>query len=143
MEGAEGEDAAAMLEGVIFEIVDLPGNLLGRAIGNAIVQLDVDAAGYGWFVDTTPWDNEEFTVYAGHELVAAGVSPAEGRVDLLTVVLHELTHILGYGHTDEGLMDGTLLLGTRRLLLDDCDGLIQGDDLRAGAVDLAFASFAW
>jgi hypothetical protein len=36
-------------------------------------------------------------------------------MDLLTVVMHELGHILGRGHTsDGGLMDETLPLGTRR-----------------------------
>ena len=44
-------------------------------------------------------------------------SPAANRVDLLTTVMHELTHALGYGHSDSvDLMYPTLLLGERRSL---------------------------
>ena len=36
-----------------------------------------------------------------------------GRMDLLTVFEHELGHILGYEHTDYGLMSPTLATGVR------------------------------
>jgi hypothetical protein len=42
-------------------------------------------------------------------------SPAYGRYDLLTAVLHELGHLQGHDHTDDGLMVATLPTGTRRL----------------------------
>ena len=35
------------------------------------------------------------------------------RMDLLTVVEHELEHLLGYEHTDGGLMNETLATGMR------------------------------
>ena len=35
------------------------------------------------------------------------------HMDLLTVLEHELGHILGYGHTDYGLMSPTLATGVR------------------------------
>jgi hypothetical protein len=68
----------------------------------------------------------------------AGSFDTPGRA----AVTFEMVDLPGDGHTGEGLMDDTLPLGTRRLLLDDCDGLLQGDDLGPNAVDRAFASFA-
>jgi predicted Zn-dependent protease len=51
--------------------------------------------------------------------MATADSEAAGRMDLLTVVLHELGHVLGLGHGDEGtLMDDTLSVGTRRVWED-------------------------
>ena len=41
-------------------ISDLPGTTLGEAIGHTI-WLDSKAAGWGWFVDATPWNDSEFT----------------------------------------------------------------------------------
>ena len=111
-----GLEAANLLSGLNFEIVDLSGNLLGQAL-NGTIQINVDAAGYGWFVDATPHDNVEFMYDAAtSQFVAAVGSPASGRVDLLTVVLHELEHVLGLEHTDShSLMQAELPLGTRRL----------------------------
>ena len=47
------------LQQIDVRIADLPGAMLGRALGTTIT-LDHNAAGYGWFVDPTPWDNAEF-----------------------------------------------------------------------------------
>jgi hypothetical protein len=88
----------------------LPGQL-GEALPaqNAIV-LSPDAAGNGWFVDPTPYQDEEFS---GGTAVAG--SPAAGREDLLTTVLHELGHIVGLPD-DNGtaLMAELLPTGVRR-----------------------------
>ena len=54
-------DATSMLAGLNFEVVDLPGNMLGRTSGNTI-RIDVNAAGFGWFVDPKPHDDVEFMV---------------------------------------------------------------------------------
>ncbi len=91
---------------------------LGQAASN-VVLIDDNAAGYGWFVDSTPYDDAEFTPTAGDELQATG-GAAAGGVDLLTVVMHELTHIMGgvdlnpavYPHE---LMTDSLGIGIRRL----------------------------
>jgi hypothetical protein len=51
----------------------------------------------------------------------AGDSLSPQDIDLLTVVLHEPGHILGYDHKDDGLMDDTLPPDTRRLPLENVD----------------------
>jgi hypothetical protein len=141
IESSEGEQVTEILRTVDVEIMDLPGDLLGRA-SEQIVQIDIDAAGYGWFVDTTPRDNVEFfhNTHPG-DLIATPGSLAQDRADLLTVVLHELGHVLGHDHADEGIMDDTLPLGTRRLPLEDFDRVLPSEGLQAGVIDEVFASF--
>ena len=102
------------LEAVEVRIDDL-GHELGRA-RSELVLIDDDGAGCGWFVDPTPDDDCEFDDRrrAPHE------SPAWGQSDLLTVVIHELGHVLGREHVDadqdpDGLMRETLDVSTRRL----------------------------
>lgn len=73
------------LEQIEFNIVDLEGSLLGYAEGSQVV-IDADAAGRGWFVDSTPWEDSEFTGSTG-----GGVS----GIDLLSVASHEIGHVLG------------------------------------------------
>jgi len=101
-------------EGFSITVDDLPEGDLGRA-GSGLVTIDSDANGAGWFIDTTPRDHSEFTELADGSLVASPDSPAYGRYDLMTVVLHEIGHLQGHDHTEEGLMAATLPLGTRRL----------------------------
>jgi hypothetical protein len=111
---------SADLEGVAFQvrIVDLPGLLLGRTVGNSIL-IDHDAAGFGWYMSTT---NADFQA-GGRlgELEAKSGTDAVHRVDLLTVVMHELGHLLGYAHTGSGLMQPTLGPGVR-WLAEDAEG---------------------
>ena len=99
---------------VDFIVTDLPGTLLGLAALDAIY-LDIDAAGRGWFIDPTPGVDEEFQL-TGSELRA--VDPqAVDRMDLLTVVSHELGHELGLedlSSSSGSLMSGTLETGLRR-----------------------------
>jgi hypothetical protein len=124
------------LQQVQFQIANLPSNLVGQAWGNTIT-LDNDAAGVGYFVDLTPDADEEFYPIKrvpqeplvgdtsaldaafldlhGEELLARDEGPAAGRVDLLTVVLHELAHILGREHEADGLLAASLAAGVRYL----------------------------
>jgi hypothetical protein len=103
----------ARLHAVTAIATDLPDGYLGAAplYGNTIY-VDVTAAGYGWFADPTPADDSEFG------LGMAG-SPAAGRMDLLTVVMHELGHVIGlesrYDGDPSDLMYVYLGTGTRRL----------------------------
>jgi hypothetical protein len=110
-------DAAALAD-VSIVIDKLPGLMIGQTIGHSIV-IDPTAAGYGWFVDVTPLDDAEFSPRGG-ELVAGPSSPAFGKMDLETVVMHELGHVLGYGDLDapaqaNNLMATWLTPGVRRL----------------------------
>lgn len=113
------------LSQVQYVVVDLPGNELGRADGHT-VYLDVDAAGWGWFVDATPTRDEEFV--AGTAVDPAAVD----HMDLLTVVAHELGHVAGLEHAldEDALMAATLPAGTRRTA-----GLAERDALFAGGLD--------
>ncbi len=103
-----------------WRIADLGSDLLGRTAGN-VITLDDDAAGHGWFVDPTPQTDEEFSVSSVDGVFAAlGDGPAAGRIDLLTVLLHELGHIAGLDDLDatsipDGLMTELLSAGVRRL----------------------------
>ena len=80
---AEWEAAVpgADLSGVSASIADLPDLVLGSASGGSI-QIDVNAAGHGW-----------------------------GPMSLITVVRHELGHVLGEDHSGGGLMDEYLSVG--------------------------------
>ena len=69
------------------------------------------------FLDDTPMDDAEYDLFAGSEFHAAEDSPAAGKVDLLTTLMHEFLHTTGLGHSDGDLdlMSDSLGLGTRRL----------------------------
>jgi hypothetical protein len=87
----------AQLRAVQYQIGRLGGSLLGLTdLGGNVVALDATAAGYGW-----------------------SVGGAGGRMDLLTVVEHELGHVLGLSDLDSppaanDLMTTTLAAGVHR-----------------------------
>ncbi|MFI5455338.1 MAG: Ig-like domain-containing protein [Isosphaerales bacterium] len=107
---------ADALEHVQVRIADLPPGYLGLESGN-VIWVDQNAAGYGWFVDATPSKDEEFaTIVGGTTELASGNSPAVGKVDLLSVLLHEMGHVIGLEHGDLlGVMGESLGLGIRRV----------------------------
>jgi hypothetical protein len=76
--------------------------------------VDVDAAGWGWFVDRTPRTDHEFGLLTEAGLLAMD-GPAAGRMDLLSVLAHEYGHALVLEHAEEGVMDDTLSAGLRTL----------------------------
>ena len=95
---AAGADVGSLAQ-VTLQIASLPGTELAEVVGSTIV-LDADAAGWGWSIDP------------------AAVAP--GRMDLETVLLHEVGHLLGYEHDATGfmheVMQATLTPGTRRVV---------------------------
>jgi len=99
-----------------FVISDLGGAQLGETDGN-VVYLDTNAAGHGWFVDPTPASNEEFAAVAGSHALQAVDPRAVDKIDLLTVVEHELGHIAGLSDSNalpEDIMNSVLGVGVRR-----------------------------
>ncbi len=104
---------------VTIQIVDLSGSQIATTIGNTIY-LDHDAAGWGWFVDSTPLDSSEYQADSQSDrLLASSVSPASGKIDLVSVLLHELGHVAGYEHAEGGLMSTTILPGERLIDWDN------------------------
>ena len=70
-------------------LADLGGATLGVASGHAI-WLDDNAAGWGWFIDPTPWKDSEF--------ITRGDRGEQHRIDLLTTPADELGHVHGQEH---------------------------------------------
>ncbi|MCI0459666.1 MAG: cadherin-like domain-containing protein [Gemmataceae bacterium] len=99
-----GADPTA-LDAISLGTTDLPGRQLGLYDGSS-VWLDHDAAGHGWFIDSTPLKDEEF---------AQGQARAVARMDLLTVLLHELERALGQDFPDGPPQGGALIAGMRRI----------------------------
>jgi hypothetical protein len=88
---AAGIDPATLsnLANVRVRLGDLPGAELGFAAGGTI-WIDRTAAGWGW-----------------------SVNGGAGRMDLTTVVAHELGHVLGFAHDSTGVMEARLAPGVR------------------------------
>ena len=80
-----------------LEITTLPQGWLGATFASAgRILIDKTADGYGWFVDATPTQDQEFTSNGN----ARPGTAAAGRMDLLTVVLHELGNEVGQTDLD-------------------------------------------
>ncbi len=95
----------------------LKGSAVGQTVGSTVT-LDTNAAGYNWFIDTTPADNSEFLPTSNpNEWVAKEGSAAYGKMDMLSVLLHEYGHALGIEHSADphDYMGTTLTAGVRRL----------------------------
>ena len=134
------EAMLARLDDVNFVIADLAGDTLALAVDDTVI-IDVDAAGHGWFVDDTPYQDTEFVPQNSDEVLTANEpSEAYGDMDLLTVVMHELGHVFGYQDmdpetNDAEIMNGTLDEGVRYLpegtfteqVHDNSDSLISVD----------------
>jgi probable HAF family extracellular repeat protein len=101
---AAGVDTSS-LSNLTIRVADLTGATLGLASGHTL-WLDADVAGWGWFIDPTPREDREF--------ITPGNQGEQQRMDLLTVLAHDVGHLLGYEHAESGVMEETLAAGTRR-----------------------------
>jgi Putative Ig domain len=111
---------AALLRSTSITIGNLKstGELGDTAKGKIVI--DATADGDGWYVDPTPLSNDGFAARPGSKQLIAKTGPAATEVDLLTVVMHEMGHILGLEDLDpkrypDQLMTETLSVGVRRL----------------------------
>jgi hypothetical protein len=114
MNAQSGGQLDIALAHINFKIANLADEQLSERSQDTI-WIDDDAAGRGWFVDATPGDDAEFAPVAGATSLSATDSAAAQRADLLTTVMHEMGHVLGYGDTSlDDLMGSMLPLGVRR-----------------------------
>ena len=92
------QPTCVQLESVSVQVGNLGTSILGLETAGTIT-INQTAAGNNWYVNAGP-----------------GSSPAAGDVDLLTVLEHELGHVIGLSDNTEAgdLMDITLGLGVRR-----------------------------
>jgi Ca2+-binding RTX toxin-like protein len=111
-----GDSRLAALGSVTVQVGNLPGDRLGLTLG-ANVYIDVDAAGRGW-----------------------------QAMDLLSVVMHELGHVLGLDHDDADafpVMNETLDTGSQHRLgpagktgaSSELAGFVTGADIAQQVVD--------
>jgi hypothetical protein len=129
--GASASDLAK-LSNVRFAVGDLPGTYLGVS-GAGTVVIDANAGGRGWFVDSTPGLDEEF-VRDSNGTYRAVASQAKGKIDLLSVIAHELAHQLGFHDLNAATAPNSLLAeslpaSVRRATKENVDDLFANGDL--------------
>jgi hypothetical protein len=111
--GASQESLARMRVAAVT-VADLGDSRLGAALDDQI-RIDDNAAGHGWFVDTTPSADEEFAADASGALRAVSAAAVD-QIDLETVVMHELGHVAGLDDllASDQLMGESLGSGMRK-----------------------------
>jgi len=115
---AAGLDPADLrrLEGAQVQVGNLGRSILGLEAAG-VITINQTAAGNNWYVNASAGSSHAFgLVGPGGEEIAGPGSPAAGEVDLLTVLEHELGHVVGLSDNGQAgdLMDITLGVGVRR-----------------------------
>lgn len=116
------EEQVSALSQIEYEIVDFSGDILGATDGY-VIEIDLDAAGEGWFIDTTPFDDAEFGTRNSLTALRATEGDALYGMDLLSVLMHEQGHVLGlediYDSMNDSVMFGAFTEGERRIAADN------------------------
>ncbi len=113
---SDAGDSLPVLSFGVLQVSDLGTTILGLETGG-VITINETAAGYNWYVNAGSSSSRAFGLAGpdGESLAGPG-SPAANDVDLVTVLEHELGHVLGLPDNDQAgdLMDITLGLGVRR-----------------------------
>jgi len=115
---AAGLDPADVrrLESVQMQVGNLGTSILGLEAAG-VITINQTAAGDNWYVNASAGSSRAFGLLGpGGEEIAGPESPAAREVDLLTVLEHELGHVVGLADNGQAgdLMDITLGVGVRR-----------------------------
>lgn len=116
--GITAAQKAKLLSAVVV-LGNIGGTGLAETYGN-VVLVDASAAGWGWYLDPSGSNAAFGDQVSPTQLVALPGSPAYGKMDLLTVVMHELGLVMGMTDQSPGaapysLMNEVLGTGVRRL----------------------------